>query len=40
MLFIGGGYDTCEDADPNTCSTDLTPTGNRIYVLDADTGAS
>ena len=27
MLIVGGGYDTCEDADPNTCSTDLTPTG-------------
>ena len=39
MLFIGGGYDTCEDDDPNTCSTDATPTGNRIYLLDANTGA-
>jgi type IV pilus assembly protein PilY1 len=36
MLIMGGGYDTCEDADPNTCSA--TPKGNRIYVLDADTG--
>ena len=39
LLIFGGGYDTCEDGDPNTCSTDLTPKGNRIYVLDADTGA-
>ena len=45
MLILGGGYDTCEDADPHECNTsptdttDPTPTGNRIYVLDADTGA-
>jgi type IV pilus assembly protein PilY1 len=37
MLILGGGYDACEDDDPNTCSA--TPKGNRIYVLNADTGA-
>jgi type IV pilus assembly protein PilY1 len=42
MLIMGGGYDTCEDADNNTnanhaCTT--TTKGNVIYVLDADTGA-
>jgi type IV pilus assembly protein PilY1 len=37
MLIIGGGYDPCEDADPNTCG-DSTK-GNKLYVLDADTGA-
>ncbi len=36
MLIMGGGYDTCEDAEPNTCSS---PKGNKVYVLDADTGA-
>lgn len=36
MLIMGGGYDTCEDGDPNTCSS--TSKGNKIYVLDADTG--
>jgi len=36
MLILGGGYDPCEDADPNTCSS---PKGNKIYVLDANTGA-
>jgi len=35
MLIVGGGYDPCEDEDPNTCTT---PKGNRVYVLDADTG--
>lgn len=40
MLIMGGGYDACEDADPNNCSTSSTPSnkGNHIYVLDADTG--
>lgn len=38
MLIMGGGYDTCEDADPNTCSI-ATNKGNKIYVLDADTGS-
>jgi type IV pilus assembly protein PilY1 len=37
MLIMGAGYDTCEDADPNTCSG--TPKGNQIYLLDANTGA-
>ena len=35
LLIMGGGYDTCEDADPHTCTSTK---GNRIYVLDADTG--
>ncbi|MBB1519529.1 pilus assembly protein [Aquipseudomonas guryensis] len=37
MLIMGGGYDTCEDGDPNTCTA--ASKGNKIYVLDADTGA-
>ncbi len=40
MLIVGGGYDTCEDTDNgttnNSCSS---PKGNRIYVLDAETGS-
>jgi len=35
LLVMGGGYDACEDADPQTCTA---PKGNNIYVLDADTG--
>lgn len=36
IVVMGGGYDTCEDADPNTCAS---PKGSQVYVLDADTGA-
>lgn len=36
MLIMGGGYDTCEDADPHTCSS---PKGAKIYVMDADSGS-
>jgi len=37
MLIMGGGYDNCEDADPNTCTS--SSKGNHVYVMDADTGA-
>jgi len=36
MLIMGGGYDTCEDADPHTCTS--SSKGKRIYVMDANTG--
>lgn len=36
MLIMGGGYDKCEDADPNTCSA--SSKGKHVYLLDADTG--
>jgi len=37
LLVMGGGYDTCHDADPNTgCSS--ASKGRRIYVIDANTG--
>jgi type IV pilus assembly protein PilY1 len=36
MLIMGGGYDTCQDADPNTCTS--SSAGNHIYVMDAATG--
>ncbi len=35
LLIMGGGYDTCEDAEPNTCTS---PKGNMVYVLDANDG--
>lgn len=38
MLIMGGGYDTCQDADPNT-SCNASSKGNRVYVMDANTGA-
>ncbi|WP_371230415.1 pilus assembly protein [Pseudomonas sp. QE6] len=37
MLAMGGGYDPCEDGDPNTCTA--SSKGNKIYLLNADTGA-
>ena len=37
MVIFGGGYDTCEDSDPATCTA--TTKGNQVYVLDASTGA-
>lgn len=41
MLIMGGGYDTCEDTDDGTVNHSCTSStkGNKIYVLDADTGA-
>lgn len=40
LLILGGGYDTCEDGqngnDLNTCTA---PKGNRVFVLDANSGA-
>ncbi len=36
LLIMGGGYDTCEDRDPHTCTSSTK--GNKVYVLDADSG--
>ena len=36
ILIMGGGYDTCEDADPHSC-TDAK--GSLVYVLDANDGS-
>lgn len=36
LLIMGGGYDPCEDTDPQTCTT--SNKGNKIYILDADSG--
>lgn len=38
MIIMGGGYDTCQDADPNA-SCNSSSKGTKIYVLDANTGA-
>lgn len=37
LLIMGGGYDNCEDAKPNTCTS--SSKGHKVYVLDAATGA-
>ncbi len=37
LIIMGGGYDTCEDADTNTCTA--LSKGRKVYVLDGDTGA-
>lgn len=40
VAIFGGGYDSCEDADSESpCTGAGVKKGNRIYVLDADTGA-
>ncbi len=39
LLMMGGGYDTCEDNDSQTCTASGYATkGNQVFVLDADTG--
>ncbi|MEX5747730.1 pilus assembly protein [Massilia sp. X63] len=38
VLVVGGGYDSCEDADTRTPNC-ANPKGGVIYILDADTGA-
>jgi type IV pilus assembly protein PilY1 len=37
VLLMGGGYDTCEDRDPHTCTANNK--GNKVYVLDANDGS-
>ncbi|MEP7067803.1 MAG: PilC/PilY family type IV pilus protein [Usitatibacter sp.] len=39
MLVFGGGYDACEDTDSAT-TTCASPKGNKVYILDADTGVA
>jgi len=36
LIVMGGGYDTCEDRDPNNCTSSTK--GNKVYVLDANNG--
>lgn len=37
VVFFGGGYDSCEDADTKTPSCGSAK-GRKVYVVDADTG--
>ncbi len=39
MLIMGGGYDVCHDADPNSGCTSSSK-GTKIYVLDAASGSA
>ncbi|MEX1993018.1 MAG: PilC/PilY family type IV pilus protein [Steroidobacteraceae bacterium] len=43
VIIVGGGYDSCDDQDaaPNTActATGYTRRGNRVYVINANTGA-
>jgi type IV pilus assembly protein PilY1 len=36
VLLMGGGYDTCEDSDPHSCTVSVK--GNGVYVIDATDG--
>lgn len=36
MLVMGGGYDSCEDSDPHSCTA--TAKGRKIYIMDALSG--
>lgn len=36
ILIMGGGYDRCEDADANSCTS--SSKGKYVYVMNADTG--
>lgn len=43
LLIMGGGYDTCDDWDGGASGANhncgATPNGNKVYVLNAETGA-
>ncbi|MCF8159468.1 MAG: hypothetical protein K9J76_02080 [Polaromonas sp.] len=39
VAIVGGGYDTCEDTDSTSRCGSGGVKGNKIYVLDAETGA-
>jgi type IV pilus assembly protein PilY1 len=39
VVIVGGGYDTCEDANTAAPVCGASPKGAGVYVLDADTGA-
>jgi type IV pilus assembly protein PilY1 len=38
LLLVSGGYDSCEDADPDTCTS--SNKGSKIYVMDATDGSA
>jgi len=37
LIAMGGGYDSCEDADPNTCSA-ASLKGNHVFILNPNNG--
>ena len=39
VVIVGGGYDTCEDANTSAPVCGASPKGAGVYVLDAGTGA-
>ena len=39
LIIMGGGYDSCEDQDAAPYTACTSPTGNRVFVLNANTGA-
>ncbi len=39
VVLVGGGYDPCEDADQKDPTCAVGAKGNRVYIIDADTGA-
>jgi type IV pilus assembly protein PilY1 len=40
IVIVGAGYDTCDDQNviPNTSCDESTRRGNRVYIIDGDTG--
>jgi len=39
VIIMGGGYDTCLDTDNATTTCTAASKGNKVYVINADTGA-
>ena len=39
LIFMGGGYDGCEDRDQATTECTATAKGRRVYILDAASGS-
>ena len=38
VILMGGGYDACEDQDAAPVTACTSPKGNRVYVIDANSG--
>jgi Tfp pilus tip-associated adhesin PilY1 len=38
VVIFGGGYDNCDDTDSKTSTCTSSSKGNKVYILDADTG--
>ncbi len=39
LVIVGGGYDPCEDTDAAVTTCTSSNKGDKVYILDADTGA-